>query len=185
VKPIPNLEQKLVDFEFLKGKKGKESTIKTDAGEYDPSVYNTISRGVGKCPNCDTVIENSVIMQAAKKGLGYQLYAVAYKQGQGSLEFRSPTQNDISGIEKVENYFDKNIQSLQHQNLIPIELIPEGKDLDEQIRIFCPTWKDMFNPRQLLTLVTYVEIINEAKALLQAEYELEKVEAIITYLALV
>jgi putative DNA methylase len=43
----------------------------------------------------------------------------------------------------------------------------------------------LFNPRQLLTLVTYVEIINEAKALLQAEYEPEKVEAIATYLALV
>jgi hypothetical protein len=37
-------------------------------------------------------------------------------------------------------------------------------------------------PASLLTLVTYVEIINEAKALLQAEYELEKVEAIATYL---
>ncbi|MEG5056075.1 DUF1156 domain-containing protein [Microcoleus sp. B13-B6] len=185
VKPIPNLEQKRVDFELVKGKKGKESTIKTDAGEYDPSVHNTISRGVGKCPNCDTVIENSVIMQAAKKRLGYQLYAVAYKQGQGSLEFRIPTQIDITAIEKVENCFYKTIENLHHQNLIPIELIPEGKDLDEQIRIFCPTWKDMFNPRQLLTLVTYVEIINEAKALLKAEYEPEKVEAIATYLALV
>jgi adenine-specific DNA methylase len=59
------------------------------------------------------------------------------------------------------------------------------KDLDEQIRTFCPTWKDMFNPRQLLTLVTYVEILNDAKAKLQIEYEPEKVEAIATYLALV
>ena len=43
---------------------------------------------------------------------------------------------------------------------------------------------DYFNPRQLLTLVTYVEIINEAKSKLQLEYEPEKVEAIATYLAL-
>ena len=41
-------------------------------------------------------------------------------------------------------------------------------------------YEDLFNPRQLLTLVTYVEIINEAKALLKAEYEPEKVEAIAT-----
>ncbi|MFW6296731.1 MAG: DUF1156 domain-containing protein, partial [Halothece sp.] len=43
----------------------------------------------------------------------------------------------------------------------------------------------LFNPRQLLTLVTYVEIINEAKAKIQAEYEPEKASAIITYLALI
>jgi putative DNA methylase len=53
VKPIPNLAQKRVDFELVKGKKGKESTIKTDDGEYDPSDTVTLSRGVGKCPNCE------------------------------------------------------------------------------------------------------------------------------------
>lgn len=47
------------------------------------------------------------------------------------------------------------------------------------------TWDKLFNPRQLLTLVTYVEIINEAKSKLQIEYEPEKVKAIATYLALV
>ncbi|AFZ22341.1 DUF1156 domain-containing protein [Allocoleopsis franciscana] len=186
VKPISNLEQKRVNFELVKGAKGKGTTIKTDEGEYDPSDYNTISRGVGKCPNCKTVIENSVIMRGAKQaGLGCQLYAVAYKKGQESLDFRIPNQTDLIGLEKTQNQFEKNMERLNSKNYIPIELIPEGKDLDEQIRIFCPTWKDMFNYRQLLTLGTYVEIINEAKALLWAEYEREKVEAISTYLALV
>ncbi len=46
-------------------------------------------------------------------------------------------------------------------------------------------WHEMFNSRQLLTLVAYVEIINRAKVLIQAEYEWEKAEAIVTYLALV
>ncbi|MFN6034412.1 MAG: DUF1156 domain-containing protein, partial [Dolichospermum sp.] len=46
-------------------------------------------------------------------------------------------------------------------------------------------WSKLFNPRQLLTLVTYVEIINEAKTLIQSEYEWEKSQAISTYLALV
>ncbi|MGL4500631.1 MAG: DUF1156 domain-containing protein, partial [Planktothrix sp.] len=184
-KPIPNPEQKRVDFELVKGRKGKGTTIQTDESEYDPSDWNTISRGVGKCPNCGAVIENSVIMQTAKKtGLGYQLYAVAYKKGEGSLEFRIATQNDIRGVEKAEKHMKEKITA-NYSNLIPVEFVPEGKDLDEQIRMFCPTWKDMFNPRQLLTLVTYVEIINEAKVLLWDEYEREKVEAISTYLALV
>jgi adenine-specific DNA methylase len=43
----------------------------------------------------------------------------------------------------------------------------------------------MFNPRQLLTLVTYVEIINEAKEKIREELGDEKLQAIATYLAMV
>ena len=183
VKPIPNLAQKRVDFEFLKGKKGKETTIQTDAGEYDPSVYNTISRGVGKCPNCDTVIEDNVIKSQALSGLlGHQLYAVAYKQGKGSLEFRIPEKLDLQGWKLTQQYFFEKSSKLQIKNLIPVEYIINDHG---QILNYCQQWFQIFNTRQLLTLITYVEIINEAKALLQAEYEPEKVEAIVTYLALV
>ena len=41
-------------------------------------------------------------------------------------------------------------------------------------------WEKFFNSSQLLTLVTYVEIINDAKSKLQAEYESENVRAIST-----
>ncbi|NJN12010.1 MAG: DUF1156 domain-containing protein [Richelia sp. RM1_1_1] len=186
VKPIPNPENKRVDFELVKGKKGKGTTIQTDDGEYDPNTTTTISRGVGRCPNCGNVIDNEIIMQSAKsKQMKYQLYAVAYKQGKGSLEFRVPGELDINGFNKAEYFISANLETWEQQNILPSEIIPEGKDLDEQIRIFCPTWMDMFNPRQLLTLVTYLEIINEAKTLIQAEYEWEKAQAIATYLALV
>jgi len=186
VKPIPNLAQKRVDFELVKGKKGKESTIKTDAGEYDPSVYNTISRGVGKCPNCGSVIEDDVIKSQAQSGkFGHQLYAVAYKQGKGSLEFRIPIDLDLDGVIKAELYINENLTDLQASGVLPDVDVALGEKTNELIRYGINQWLQLFNPRQLLTLVTYVEIINEAKALLQAEYEPEKVEAIATYLALV
>ncbi|MEG5062755.1 DUF1156 domain-containing protein [Microcoleus sp. B3-A4] len=183
VKPLPNLAQKRVDFELVKGKKGKESTIKTDAGEYDPSVHNTISRGVGKCPNCDTVIEDEIIKNQVNSGLlEHQLYAVAYKKGKGSLEFRIPEKIDLQAWDLSKQYLTNNSDELQIKNLIPLEYIINDHG---QILNYCQQWFQLFNPRQLLTLVTYIEIINEAKTLLQADYESEKVEAIITYLALV
>jgi putative DNA methylase len=187
VKPIPNLAQKRVDFELVKGKKGKETTIKTDDGEYDPSDYSTISRGVGKCPNCDTIIETEFIYEAARqKNIGHQLYAVAFRQGQSSLGFRIPEAKDLQGIEIAEDRINSKLGDLKNIALIPLEEIPPGLKTEQNyIRTYAKTWAGMFNSRQLLTLVTYVEIINEAKALLQAEYELEKVEATITYLALV
>jgi adenine-specific DNA methylase len=186
VKPVPNLKEKRVDFELIKGKKGKGATIQTPEGDFDPNDFATISRGVGKCCNCENVIENSVIMQAAsRKELDCQVYAVAFKKGKSSLDFRLPKNLDLSGIEKSKEKI-KNIRNEPEKSiLIPDTLIPEGKDLDEQIRTFCPSWSDMFNPRQLLTLVTYVEIINEAKEKIREEFGEEKAQAIVTYLALV
>ena len=78
VKPIPNLENKRVDFELVKGRKGKGITIETDHGEYDPDTTTTISRGVGRCPNCNSVIQDETIKaQSQSSGLGHQFYAVA------------------------------------------------------------------------------------------------------------
>ncbi|WP_339401382.1 DUF1156 domain-containing protein [Tychonema sp. BBK16] len=185
VKPIPNLAQKRVDFELVKGKKGKDTTIKTDAGEYDPSVYNTISRSVGKCPNCDNVIEQEYLMkQGINNKLEYQLYAIAFKKGKGSLEFRLSKNIDLEGVNKAKDILEDKYQKICSSNL-PNEVISTGFNTDQLLRYGIDRWDKLFNARQLLTLVTYVEIINEAKALLKAEYEPEKVEAISTYLALV
>ncbi|MDH6065386.1 DUF1156 domain-containing protein [Umezakia ovalisporum] len=183
VKPIPNPEEKRVDFELVKGKKGKGTTIETDDGEYDPDTTTTISRGVGKCPNCGNVIEDDVIKsQAQTGGLGYQLYGIAYKKGKGSLEFRIATENDISGWNLARKHLTHNFSDFESNNLIPSEYIINDHG---QILNYCKQWFNIFNPRQLLTLVTYVEIINEAKALIQHEHEWEKAQAISTYLALV
>jgi len=187
VRPIPNPEQKRVDFELVRGKKGKGDAIALESGEeYDPGSTTTISRAVGRCPNCINVIENEVIMQAAQnKQLSYQLYAVAFKQNESGLKFRLPIDEDLDALDKVTKFSDKSMDYWRQNDFLPDIEVPEGKDLDEQIRIFCPRWMDMFNPRQLLTLVTYVEILNEVKEKLRLEYELAKVEAIATYLALV
>jgi adenine-specific DNA methylase len=130
------------------GKKGSGTTIETDDGEYDPNTTTTISRGVGKCLNCDNVIENDVIMQAATKAeIKHQLYAVAYREGKSSLQFKIPTKVDLDGIAKTEAYLQEKLNALYLDNILPIETIPEGQDFDEQIRLFCPNFKDMFNPR--------------------------------------
>ena len=214
VKPIPNPKEKRVDFKLVKGKKGKGTTIIVEKNgenknkevqnkesknsatsvtsellnsseEYDPSTTTTISRGVGKCPNCTSVIEDDVIKSQAKSsGLGHQLYAVAYKEGKGGLQFRIPTDLDIEGVAKAEAYIKEKLASFDNSNIFPEEERFNGY-ADRCIAYGLHKSLDYFNPRQLLTLVTYIEIINEAKSKLEFEYEPEKVEAITTYLALV
>lgn len=186
VKPIPNLEKKRVDFKLVKGKKGKGTTIKTDDGEYDPDTTTTISRGVGKCPNCGSVIENDYIYSPSQESkLGHQIYAVGYKKGKGSLEFTIPRDIDLAGVSLAESKLNQLIIDWEAANLISHESTPINPQYSMIRNYGITEWHQCFNPRQLLTLVTYVEIINEAKLKLQLEYEPEKVEAIITYLALV
>lgn len=188
VRPIPNPEQKRVDFELVRGKKGKGDTIVLESGEeYDPDSTTTISRGVGRCPNCTNVIQTELIYEAARnKKIGYQLYSVAFKQGESSLSFRLPNEQDLQSVVLAKKKIDEKINHFDAYKLIPTDEIPEGLKTDQNyIRIYAQTWSGMFNPRQLLTLVTYVEILNEVKEKLRLEYELEKVEAITTYLALV
>ena len=186
VKPIPNPKNKRVDFELVRGKKGQGTTIQTADGEYDPDTTTTISRSVGKCPNCSSVIEQDYLMNYGQTiGFKYQLYAIAYKKGKGSLEFKTPTKLDLEGLNKAAIYFQSQIQHFQDAVILPDVSIYPGFNTDQLLRYGMDSWDKLFNQRQLLTLVTYVKIINEAKALIQAEYKLEKVEAIATYLALV
>ena len=181
VKPIPNPENKRVDFELVKGRKGKGTTIQDDDREYDPDSTITINRGEGKCPNCGSLIESSYIdKKLLEKDFDYFLYAIAYKHGLGNLEFRLPNQLDFEGVEKVKFILGKYVNS----HLVPSEQLVQGQDTrcyNRGVR----SWNQLFNPRQLFTLITYIEIVNEAKAVIQANYDYEKVEAIVTYLSLV
>lgn len=186
VKPLPNPAEKQVDFELVKGRKGKGATIKAKDGEYDPDTTTTISRGVGRCPNCGNVIEDNVIKSQAQAGdFNHQLYAVAYRKGSSSLEFRIPNQLDLDGVDKAERYLEQNLEAWQANGTLPDIEVSTGSKSDEILRYGIYKWSSLFNPRQLLTLVRYVELLNEAKEKLKIEYEPDKVEAIATYLTLV
>ncbi|MFN8797425.1 MAG: DUF1156 domain-containing protein, partial [Pseudanabaena sp.] len=185
VKPIPNLAEKWVDFELIKGNKGKGNTIQTPDGEYNPDDFPTIARGVGKCPNCETVIENDYISSPSQKSkLDHQLYAVAFNQGKGALEFRVPNEIDIKGFEKAKRYLEDNVFNWEAQGLIAHEETPINPQYSMIRNYGITEWHQCFNPRQLLTLVIYVQIINEAKKKISEELGEEKLQAIATYLAL-
>jgi putative DNA methylase len=184
VKPIPNLAEKRVDFELVKGRKGKGSTIVTETGEdYDPDTTTTISRGVGKCPNCDSVIENDLVMEAGKTGkITDTLYTVAIKIGRNSIEFRLPLSSDLEAIELSKQKVNQLLFSSQ---FIPNEDVPPVTR-DSRLRLYgMDYWHQIFNSRQLLTLVTYLEIINEVKQKIETEMDPDRAAGILTYLAMV
>ncbi len=187
VRPIPNPSDKRVDFELVKGKKGKGTTIETQDGEYDPDTVTTISRGVGRCPNCENVIEDEYIKQYSQTNkLGHQVYAIAYRKGNSSLEFRTPQLLDIEGFETSTSYLEAKLSELEGELLLPIQEIPSNTHRGPDLYLYgIFYWKDLFNPRQVLTLATYAAILRDVREKLNLDNSLEKSEAILTYLALV
>jgi putative DNA methylase len=189
IKLIPDIENKTVKFEMIKGGKGKGTTIKTSNGDFNPDINTTFSRGVGKCPNCGNVIEDDVIKsQAQSIELGHQLYAVAYRKNKGSLDFRTPQATDFEGIIKAESYLSSKIDEWNSLEIIPNVEIPYSHLVHERnatADFGLTHWHKFFNQRQLLTLVSYVEIINEAKILISADYPPDKAESILVYLSLI
>ena len=96
VNPIPNLIEKRVTFELIKGKKGKGMSIDTEKLNYSPEMFNTIKHSVGKCPNCDSVIEQNYLINYAQTiGFEHQMYAIACKKNKNLSQFRIPTEIDI------------------------------------------------------------------------------------------
>ncbi|BAU16031.1 hypothetical protein LEP3755_65980 (plasmid) [Leptolyngbya sp. NIES-3755] len=187
VKLIAQPEKKQVGFDLVQGRKGKGSTIQVGDDEYEPEAANTISRGIGKCPNCHNIVEDEVIKACAQStGLGHQLYAIAYKKGKTAIEFRLPSEVDLQGFNKAVQYLEKKRSELERLGFIPVQEVPSNTHRGPDMYLYgIHFWNQMFNPRQLLSLSVYSEIIDEAIALIQQNYDQERSQAITTYLALV
>lgn len=180
---------KSIKFQVVKGKKGKNKAIQTSEFEYYPDNETTFSRGTGKCLVCNGVIEDEIIKYQAKSSeLGHCIYAVAFRDTYGDLDFREPNSIDLKGIEKAYDFLDNKWSEWETKELIPNVEIPYGHMTHERnaTAAFGLThWYKFFNKRQLVTLVTYAEIINEAKQKIIQELDQLTSEAVVTYLALV
>lgn len=186
IKPIPNPENKTVDFGLIKGKAGNGKNIVQENGEiFEPEKYNTIARGVGTCPNCNRIISEEYLkFYATSKGLGHRMYAVAYrdKTNKEGLTFRLPAEIEIN--KQLKELINNKIE--EKSFLIPSEEILFGDKTNEMLNRGIKKWSDMFNPRQLLTLITYLELIHETIQDMDNKFfENNKKEAIVSYLDLV
>ena len=68
---------------------------------------------------------------------------------------------------------------------VPTEDIPAGNKTDEPRRYGMPTWADMFSPRQLLALCSYVEALHELVPRIEKELPGDRAKAVVTYLGMV
>lgn len=155
-------------FEILTGKQ---------IGKYDPNL-GTISRGEARCPWTGETIDGDYIKAEAQAGrMGQVLYAIATKVN-GGFEFRAPTNEDVEAVKRAEQALAEKKPEWLAKNLIPSEAFPEGND-NRPIMYGMPFWVDFYSPRQLVSIGTMSETLNNL--IVEDENELKK-QAIVTYL---
>ena len=175
VKLIANKNSDECEFKILKGEDAVKST--PDKG--------TISKGVAISPWTGETIPGDYIKQEAQAGkMGQQLYAIRTKIAGKGYEFRTPAEDDLNALIKAENELMSKLSDWQAKGLVPTEDIPTGNKTSEPLRYGMLRWCDVFAPRQLLALGTYVETLRDVMKVASKELSADKANAVQTYLAL-
>jgi len=157
--------------------------VRGDAIDFDPNE-GTVRRGVGRSPWTGDPIDGDYIKAEARAGrMGQMLYAVANKRP-GKPDFRVSTLEDIGAARAAQVELARKRSLWEAQEILPTEPIPEGLKTAEPVRYGMTGWADMFSPRQLLALGTFVETLRELRGEMQAAINTERAAAVETYLSL-
>ena len=153
---------------------------------FDPA-NGTVKRGKGRSPwAADQAVSGDYIKTEAQSGcMGSQLYCVALKKARGGFDFRAPTEVDRKAVAQAEKVLARRLPGWDACGWVPREDIPTGNKTDEPQRYGMFTWADMFSPRQLLALCSYVEALHELVPQIEKELPEDRAKAVVTYLGMV
>ena len=133
---------------------------------YDPSE-GTDKRKEALCPRCKTKTSGESVKQQAQEGkMGHQLYCVYEKSLAGRKKvqgIRLPTKAEIDVASNLETELSKKIEQMEKIQALPNTLIPYGLKTKELLNFGMKKWTDLFNSRQLLCHLTYLEKFMELK----------------------
>ena len=146
----------------------------------------TMSGSTATCPFCCSQQPNDYIKRCGREGkLNEQMTTVVYQETYGK-EYRPPTKEQLKAAE----ISAETLESIANQipNAIPDEPLPSKKRhraVGSQLPDYgFKTWSNLFSPRQLLALITFVKWTRAAqKEMKSVGYSREWREAISGYLA--
>lgn len=176
VQPVFDPASEQATFRILEGKKALTG--------FDPDD-GTVSRGKGISPWAQNQpVDGDHIKAEAQAGrMGQQLFAVAIKKARG-FAFRPPRPEDEAAFRRAGEELERRRPEWDRKGLIPTEPYPEVSNDPRPRHYGMPQWKDMFSPRQLLALCTYLDALTEMKPRIVEELGEDLGKAVITYLAI-
>jgi len=173
-----------VEFEIRKGKEI----------DFDPGT-GTISRAKVNCPCCGSGLSPDEVRKQFQEGKSGQrmIVVVLHHPNRKGKTYRLATEKDMEIFKEGEEYLEIKRKELFEKwgvDPVPSEATPEGKGSGAE-RAFSVrnygmnTWGDLFNSRQKLAIIIFVEKVRLAyKKMIEEGYEEKYAKAVVSYLAL-
>jgi len=180
--PIVDRDGKRVDFEIIKGK---------HIEGFDPSKGTrptARARTSFVCPLCETTYKQKDVQKTANgTGLGQRMIAVAARGMTGhSKKYRIATEKDLHTFgQAVKALAGMSTECNGDCSAIPDESLPYLRSIFNVHVYGMHLWRDLFNPRQLLSVITLMEKLPKVNEKLAEEYrDKEYARIVSTYLAM-
>ncbi|RLI71550.1 hypothetical protein DRO97_09760 [Archaeoglobales archaeon] len=161
---------------------------------FDPSK-GTVKGAIATCLVCGSTVDANTTRKLFQEGkAGERMVAVVlhYPKKKGKF-YRVASEVDLEVYKQAEVYLAEKVEELRKKwgiEPIPDEPTPESKGKGAE-RAFSVrnyglnTWGDLFNLRQKLALITFVDKVREAyRRMIEEGYEEEYAKAVVTYLGL-
>ncbi|MCW3129353.1 MAG: hypothetical protein N2V75_04550, partial [Methanophagales archaeon] len=204
-KPIPNAQcpmpENKVEFAIVEQKNGQWMVTDSQTpmpnaqsllANFDPSK-GTVKGAVARCLVCGSTVDANTTRKLFQEGkAGQRMVAVIlhHPKRQGKT-YRIASQKDLEVFKEAEKYFEeKRVKLMEEWGIDPVpdEPLPPKEShraVGSQLPLYnFKTWGDLFNSRQKLALITFVEKVREAyKKMIEEGYDDEYVKAVVSYLA--
>ncbi|RZN64442.1 MAG: DUF1156 domain-containing protein [Candidatus Methanoliparum thermophilum] len=168
-----------IDFEI---KEGKEI-------DFDPEE-GTTARAKVVCPCCGSGLSDKDNRRQFQEGkAGQRMIAVVlHHPDKKGKTYRSATDKDVEIFKEAETYLEKKRANLMAEwgfDPVPDETLPLMSGVFNVPIYGMTKWGDLFNSRQKLALITFVEKVRLAyKKMMEERYDKEYAKAVVSYLAL-
>ena len=165
-----------VTYECLK------SPTKEELDGFDPSDGPISRGGNAQCHSCGVVTESDDVRKKLKeREFRFDVYAVKYFAPDGNSSIRAPVPEDIEALEKAAEKANSDYEL----STILKTGIPPGAKTDEPRQYGMDSWRDVFNPRQLVSHYEHKKAFEEFKPVIRDEYSEKTAKAVLSILSLV
>ncbi|GFP43570.1 hypothetical protein HKBW3C_02700, partial [Candidatus Hakubella thermalkaliphila] len=178
----PFVKNSRVEFEIV----GQNNDFPED---FEPEK-GTVSRAVANCLVCGSIVDDKTTRKLFQEGkAGQRMVAVVlHHPKKRGKTYRLATEKDLEVFREAEKCLEEKRAKLMEEwgiDPVPDEPLPPKETLGFRVQRYgMLKWGDLFNPRQKLALITFVEKVRQAHELMLTEGREEQyARAVATYLA--
>lgn len=186
------------DYWLARGNAGRDVALRVEADAATGRVEREVIEGPGaalwggratyKSGTATSIwtgqtFDSNYIVERAQAGeMGEMLLAVSVtRPGRSGRQFRVPSDTDLAALDAARVEVDRLLPSWEVHDLVPSEPIPYGTDTRPQKHGLL-LWRELFTPRQLLTVATALEELHRVVGDARGELPADQARAVGLYL---